>query len=736
MKNRLPSVLFSLFFWVFLGGLPAAQASHLLGGDMTYSSLGNNQYRVRFRVYQDCSGAPTTAFTLECRTGGCNTLATLTAPLVQQGAAFEPAPLCATTAGTCQNPASAYALFRFVSYEATVTLPPGQWTLSTVQNARPVLANIVSGDLYAEAYLDNRGSGVSNNTPHFDADDIPVQYMCWKQLTTFSFSALEPDGDSVAYSLAAPLQGCGMPVTYKAVPPPLEQFPTPGPCILTIPGFLPGVYSPTYPIRLGIDTVGACPVRTGVVRTLRFNREARTITLMPGIYNAAATSASGDNKYLLAVQADEYRRVNGVLRLIGRIRHEIVFIVVDCGGNSVPNAVQVANQTANSGARIINTPDTTRIDVEACSYSRLTLDFTDPDNLRVPSVGQLLTVTVPADINTNPLLLAGGDVGTFSLSGNGTARPQGTLYLQPLATAAGRTVRLNVRVEDNGCPVKGRQNRVIVINVRRSVRAGIVPAGGSAPAAAVSLPAGSTLVLRGLAQRPDSLRRLATGTTVAQAYGYQWRVQGNGLDPAQASSAATTVAPTMNSRYFLTVTPAGGFGLGCADTTSILVTLVPPLAPVVTTNGTTLSSNYATGNQWYLNGQLIPGATGQTITPTAGGVYTVVVTVVVGGVPYTSPPSAPRTVLGTQRALPGSSLSVTPNPTPNGRLSVTLTGYAQPVTLAVFDALGRQVMGFAVSKPNPQGMTQELDLSSCGKGMYLLQVRTAASLETRRIVRE
>ena len=66
-----------------LVGLGPAQASHLLGVDMTDIALGNNQYRVKFRLYRDCSGIQASPFVLECRNGGCN--ATVSAPLVQQG---------------------------------------------------------------------------------------------------------------------------------------------------------------------------------------------------------------------------------------------------------------------------------------------------------------------------------------------------------------------------------------------------------------------------------------------------------------------------------------------------------------------------------------------------------------------------------------------------------------------------------------------------------------------------
>jgi hypothetical protein len=48
--------------------------------------------------------------------------------------------------------------------------------------------------------------------------------------------------------------------------------------------------------------------------------------------------------------------------------------------------------------------------------------------------------------------------------------------------------------------------------------------------------------------------------------------------------------------------------------------------PVITRNGEVLNSNFATGNQWYLNGEEIPGATGASYSPLQSGNYQVAVT--------------------------------------------------------------------------------------------------------------
>ena len=735
-------------FWLLAAGLLgaplAARASHLLGAELTYTALGSNQYRVKLRAYQDCSSIlASIPLTLLCRQGGCTTPATVTAQLVQQGAVVQPAALCASAPASCQNPSSQYALFNITTYEATVTLLPGQWTLSTAQSARPTLANVLTpggSDLYVDAYLDSSGSNVANSAPQLDADDVPVQYVCVNQRTTLGFSGLEPDGDSVVYSMATPLQGCSTPVAYSRYPGTTVGTPiiirTQPLCVLEIPALMSsaGLFSAMLPLPVGMDTLGVCPIRQGAP-LFHFNQEARTVTFTPNLFTP--TAGPTGNKYLLAVQAEEYRRVGGVMRLVGRTRHEMAVVVMDCGTNTVPSQVVATSQTANAGTRTVNTADSTTIDVLACSYSRVALAFSDPNNQGAASAHQLLTVTVPADLNSNPQLLAAGDVGTFTLTGNGTEQPRGTFFFQPSPGAVGRTIRVNVRIEDNNCPVKARQNRVIVIHVRRAARAMATALGAMGSSTSPQVYPGDTISLLGQLARPDSVRHLATNSTAAQTYAYLWR--GAGLAPAGVAGPSIRVVPAATSRYYLAVTPQAGVGASCGDTTSVLVRVLPqPVpTPLVQRNGAVLTSSAPTGNQWYLNGQPIAGATSPSLTATAPGTYTVRATVQVGNRSYTTPMSAPQAVLSAQHALPNTSLTVAPNPTPDGRVRVQLAGYAEPVALTVLDALGRAVSRTTVAAPGLQRTaTVALDLGALPAGLYLLRVQSGAGLEIRRIVRE
>ncbi len=67
--------------------------------------------------------------------------------------------------------------------------------------------------------------------------------------------------------------------------------------------------------------------------------------------------------------------------------------------------------------------------------------------------------------------------------------------------------------------------------------------------------------------------------------------------------------------------------LGCASAARVAI---PVTKPLITQSNITLSSNFATGNQWYLNNVLIQGATSQTYQPKVSGVYRVDVTTATG----------------------------------------------------------------------------------------------------------
>ncbi|UOQ54755.1 beta strand repeat-containing protein [Hymenobacter cellulosivorans] len=205
-----------------------------------------------------------------------------------------------------------------------------------------------------------------------------------------------------------------------------------------------------------------------------------------------------------------------------------------------------------------------------------------------------------------------------------------------------------------------------------------------------------------------------------------------------ATTGAINLATSTAGTYTVTNTvAASGSCAGTSATTTITITPTPA-RPTITVqyNGsvTTLTSSAATGNQFYLNGVAIAGATGQSYVINSAaqfGSYTVVTTT--GG--CASAPSIALVVSSSVKPLAGSSLSVYPNPTPDGNLTVELTGYSKAVNLSVLNALGQVV--YSTTVPAATGTRQQaVDLSKLPAGVYILQAKTEGGLDTRRIVKE
>jgi PKD repeat protein len=156
---------------------------------------------------------------------------------------------------------------------------------------------------------------------------------------------------------------------------------------------------------------------------------------------------------------------------------------------------------------------------------------------------------------------------------------------------------------------------------------------------------------------------------------------------------------------------------GCKDSTTRSVTVVSVApTPVISLSGNQISSSASTGNQWYLNGTAIPGATGQIYTATVGGTYTVIVSLN----NCTSPVSNAVTFVATGiNALVAEwKLQLAPNPV-NDKLIIKF-GSGQKLNLEILDLMGRRLF---LSENISTGFT--VDLSRYLNGTYLVKLTNA-----------
>ena len=82
-------------------------------------------------------------------------------------------------------------------------------------------------------------------------------------------------------------------------------------------------------------------------------------------------------------------------------------------------------------------------------------------------------------------------------------------------------------------------------------------------------------------------------------------------------------------------------------------------------------------------------------------------------------------VTSTLSAQAGAGLSLSPNPTADGRLQVELTGFGEPVTLTVVNLLGQRLYEGSAAGNAPK-QQQLLDLHQLPAGVYVLRARTAS----------
>ncbi len=196
---------------VFFALIPASNATHVVGGDISFSQTGRNTYDVIMRLYRDCSGSATlssneTINVLNLST--CTNAATISMSRVPG--------TITTGTGTGGTPIQfgdeCYTPNLCVEehyYTGTVTLsdnPAGytaQWSVccrnTTVNlNGQPV------GAIYTS--IPNPGLIGGNSSPVF-VDYPRDAYMCINNMKCLDFAATDADGDSLSYELITPVQG-------------------------------------------------------------------------------------------------------------------------------------------------------------------------------------------------------------------------------------------------------------------------------------------------------------------------------------------------------------------------------------------------------------------------------------------------------------------------------------------------------------------------------------------------
>jgi hypothetical protein len=157
---------------------------------------------------------------------------------------------------------------------------------------------------------------------------------------------------------------------------------------------------------------------------------------------------------------------------------------------------------------------------------------------------------------------------------------------------------------------------------------------------------------------------------------------------------------------------------------TLIVHPLPPV-PVITLSGNALTSSSSTGNQWYLNGALIPGATDPTFSPAESGDYYVVVSDAVSGCASLPSNIISFLLTGIETSHYDGWVSVYPNPF-HDKISVSyILQEAGPVKITLVDIYGKTVGTILDSELQSTGKHQAaFDTQNMPAGFYILKVRS------------
>lgn len=287
------------------------QASHIVGGELTYRCLGGDVYEIKLDIYQDClSGQPdaikqdTPAF-----------VGILDLDI--QGGAYMRDSLKATSRqlvppnfnNSCVNNPPPTCLWK-VSFVKTYRLPANTrgYRIAYVRCCRnATIGNILfPSETGATYFVDippaQQGAGCNNSATF---KNFPPQIICINNPLVYDHSAFDADGDSLTYEFCESYEGGN---NFDPKPFPERSFPG----VVT---YTPG-YSPGRPIA-GSPALQINP----------------TSGLISGTPNQLG-------RYVVTVCCNEWR--NG--QLINTVKREFQFVITNCSKAVVANIPQFSDE--------------------------------------------------------------------------------------------------------------------------------------------------------------------------------------------------------------------------------------------------------------------------------------------------------------------------------------------------------------------------------------------------------
>lgn len=181
-------------------------AKHLVGGEIYYDCLGNNNYLITLKLYRDCNGGGA-GYDAQASIGVFNSSGGLVNNLLVNFPGSTPV---SYTPNPCLIPPSNICVEQ-ATYTVTVNLPPsaGGYDIAYQRCCRNnTIINLTNAQNTGATYtchIPDPSLATCNSSPRFD--EFPPIFLCENRPLKFNHSATDPDGDSLVYAFADPYDG-------------------------------------------------------------------------------------------------------------------------------------------------------------------------------------------------------------------------------------------------------------------------------------------------------------------------------------------------------------------------------------------------------------------------------------------------------------------------------------------------------------------------------------------------
>lgn len=407
MRNYLRIIKAMSLAALMLFSFGKANATHFMGGDITYVCIGPNQYSIVAKLLKDCNGSASLPQLLNVTVRSVNCGLNQTVQLNNLSGATNSfiAPVCDLSQDACVN-SGAYGVEQYF-YRGILTIPNScsngsdiELGWSTCCRNGIITTGAANEGNYLYATLNNTLSQC-NSSPAFNFE--PTLYFCLGQENNFNQGVTDIDGDELNFSFTECLdQG-----STAANPVPVPYT---------------GSFSATNPLT---NTNISIDAQTG------------QISLTPTALEVG----------VICVLVEEFR--SGVK--IGETIRDLQVAVIDCGNNDLPIISGFDGTATEFGA-------TGPYSYTGCVGEIIEFDLESFDPQGIPTVAAQ-NVTMNWGIG-----IAGA---SFIIDDTTSTLPSATFRWIPTAADVG-TNFFTVKIEDDACPINGISVFTYKINIQAS----------------------------------------------------------------------------------------------------------------------------------------------------------------------------------------------------------------------------------------------------------------------------